>query len=215
MAIGKVIKSDASASPEQHRPRGVMNAEEVEARGLARQIVSDADAKAQAIIAEAHRTAAKAKEKAEAEGREKGMAQVTEELARAKMQAGEMLKQAQTDIVALALIVAEKIIGQDLQRDQTTLLQICATAVENMRNARQMTLRVNPQNAAFLRANAKGLMELIGRAVDISIKDDNEISDGGCVVQTEFGTIDAQLPTQLAMLKEVLLTDNAKKEGPA
>lgn len=215
MAIGKVIKSDASpASPEQ-RPRGVMNAEEVEARGLARQIVQDAQSKAQEIIAAAHAKAQQIEGEARSKGREHGLAQVTEELARAKMQAGEILKNAERDIVALALIVAEKIIGQDLERDQNTLLQICGTAIENMRNAKQMTLRVNPQNSAFLRQNARSLMELIGRQVDIAIKDDSEVEDGGCIVQTEFGTIDARLPTQLSMLKEVLLTDNAKKEGPA
>ena len=38
---------------------------------------------------------------------------------------------------------------------------------------------------------------------------------GGCVIQTEFGTIDAQLDTQFEMLAQVLIADTAKKEGPA
>jgi len=55
---------------------------------------------------------------------------------------------------------------------------------------------------------------LVGRAMDISIKDDAEVEAGGCIIQTEFGTIDAQLKTQFEMLKAVLVPDTAKKEGP-
>ncbi|MDQ3263135.1 MAG: FliH/SctL family protein [Myxococcota bacterium] len=215
MALGKVIKSDAAPSGEQNRPRGVMNAEEVEARGQAREILQAAHHKAQEIIAEAHAKAQRVESEAQAKGREEGLSKVTEELARAKMQAGEMLKAAEQDIVSLSLILAEKIIGRDLERDPEVLLQMCATATEHLRNSKQMTLRVNPENGAMLRAKLKGLMDLVARSVDISIKDDSEVEPAGCIVQTEFGTIDAQLHTQLAMLRELLVSDTAKKEGPA
>jgi type III secretion protein L len=59
-------------------------------------------------------------------------------------------------------------------------------------------------------------MELIGRTVDLAIKEDLEVAPVGCIVQTEFGTVDAQLPTQFEMLQNVLAPDpNQKKEGPA
>ena len=37
----------------------------------------------------------------------------------------------------------------------------------------------------------------------------------GCIVQTEFGKVDAQLPTQFEMLQNVLFPDQGKKDGPA
>ncbi len=192
-----------------------MNAEEVEARGMAKAILDKAQADAAQIIAKAHQEEQAILEEARRKGKEEGLAHVTEELARAKMQAGEMLKAASKDVVALALIVAEKIIGRDLERDPNTMIEICAAAIENVRNAKQMVLRVNPEDGAILRNGAKALMQLVGRSVDIAIKDDSDVRKGGCVVQTEFGTIDAQLSTQLGMLKEILISDDAKKSGPA
>ena len=213
MAIGKVIKSDGQADPAQvmSRPRGVMNAEEVEARTQGRQIIADAEARAQAILAEARQQAQAGMVDARREGREEGFASISAELARAKMQAGEMLKASQKDIIALALIVAEKIIGRDIERSPEALIEICATAIENVRNAKQMVLRVHPENGNILRAKKKELMDLVARSVDIAIKDDPDVKAGGCIVQTEFGTIDAQLHTQLAMLQEVLVSDDAKR----
>ncbi len=93
---------------------------------------------------------------------------------------------------------------------------MCATAIEQLRSARAMVLRVHPKTAQVLRARKPELMELIGRAVDLAIREDQDVAPVGCIVQTEFGTVDAQLPTQFEMLQNVLLPDpNGKKEGPA
>lgn len=211
-----VIKSPgAGAEAPAPGSRKVINAEVVEASQEAKRIVEDARRMAESIKEEAnrekHRIFAEAKEK----GHEAGLAEMTTEIAKAKLQAGELLKAAEQDIVDLALKVAEKIIGRDLERDPAVVVDICATAIENVRNAKQLVLRVNPRDGATLRENRKALMEMVGRLVDISFKDDSDVAQGGCIIQTEFGTVDAQLDTQFLMLKNVLLSDSAKKEGPA
>jgi type III secretion protein L len=210
-----VIKS--TGSPEVSVPgrQKVINADVVEASQEAKRIVEDAKRMADSIKEDAnrekHRIFAEAKEM----GHEAGLAEMSTEIAKAKMQAGEILKASEKDIVELALKIAEKIIGRDLEREPAVISDICATAIENVRNAKQLVLRVNPRDGATLRENRKALMEMVGRLVDIAFKDDGDVAPGGCIIQTEFGTIDAQLETQFLMLKNVLLADSAKKEGPA
>ena len=223
MAIGKVIKGDSGMEPlpggdrpvlRPPRP-GVMNAEVFDARQTAQGIVEEAQREKERIIAEAQREREDLLARTREQGRQEGLAQATETLLRAKMQAGEILAQQERDVVALACKIAEKIIGRDVERDPSLLADICAKAIEELRNARAVVLRVNPKSAAVLRARKAELMELIGRAVDVAIKEDPEVSAVGCIVQTEFGKVDAQLPTQFEMLQNVLFPDSAKKEGPA
>lgn len=223
MAIGKVIRSgepvsDASgerpASSVSRPGRGVVDAAVFEAHQNAQGIVEAAQRKAQEIVENAERSRARIHAEAREAGRQEGLGQATEVLLRAKMQAGEILTASEHDILELAAKVAEKIIGRDLERDPEVLLEICASAIENVRNVKQMVLRVNPRDAGILRENQKRLMDSIGRSVDVAVKEDNEVASGGCIVQTEFGTIDAQLPTQFAVLRNLLLGDPAKKEGP-
>lgn len=226
MAIGKVIKGDASGEglagaadrPSIARPAraGVMNAEVFEARQSAQGIVEEANREKERILAEAQREREEVLAKAREQGRQEGLAQATEVLLRAKMQAGEMLASNEKDIIALACKIAEKIIGRDIERQPELLIDMCATAIEQIRSARSMILRVHPKTAQVLRARKPELMELIGRAVDLAIREDPDVAPVGCIVQTEFGTVDAQLPTQFEMLQNVLLPDpNTKKEGPA
>jgi type III secretion protein L len=213
MAIGKVIKGDGSAEspgvsdrPVLRPPRaGVMNAEVFEARQTAQGIIEEAQRERDRILIEAEREREEILEKAREQGRQEGIAQATEIILRAKMQAGELLSQHEQDVITLACKVAEKIIGRDLERSPELLVEICANAIEQLRNTRSVVLRVNPRSAAVLRSRKAELMEYIGRAMDVAIKEDPEVDPVGCVVQTEFGTVDAQLPTQFEMLQSVLM----------
>lgn len=226
--IGKVIKSDApSEGAERSVGRGgraILGAEEFEARTSAERIIAEARRTAQEIIDEAEGKARELIEAAEAqraevferarlEAVEAVTAKATAELARAKMQAGQIMEQSEAALAALALEVAERIIGRDLERDPELIADICANAIESLRNSRALVLRVNPRDGALLREKKPRLMELVGRAVDIAIKDDPDVGPGGCIVQTEFGTIDGQLRTQFEMLKQAMLPDG-KAPGP-
>jgi type III secretion protein L len=220
--IGKVIKSgDASDSPSisekpilppPPRRAGVLNAEEYEAHTTARQIVIDAQKKAEEIKAEALRFKEEVFAKARDEAKAEVQALQTAELARAKLQAGQIMGENEHNALELALKIAAKIIGRDLERDPEVLAEICATATEAARSAKAMVLKVHPDDGKLLREKRPRLMELIGRAVDLSIRDDADVERGGCVIQTEFGVIDGQIRTQFEMLRNLLMPADAKKE---
>lgn len=223
MAIGKVIKGEGSAEavstdapnrPALRPPRaGVVGAEEFEARQGASTIIKDAEERARQIIAEAEGKRDAMLAEGRELGRQEGLGQMTELLLKAKVARDEMLASVEPEAVKLALKIAEKIIGHDVERDGELLMDTIAQATESARNAQQMTIRVHPEVGVFLRTRMQALMEKIGVTKAVSVKDDAEITDkGGCVLETPFGTIDARLKTQLEVLKQTLLPDSAKKE---
>jgi type III secretion protein L len=220
--LNKVIRGDAatSDSPQYEKPvlrppprAGVVNAEEFEARTTAKDIIADAQKQKAEILAEANREKDAVFAKAAEDAKADVMAKASEEIARAKIQAGQILSDSEKDIIELALKVAAKIIGRDLQRDPEIITEICATATESARAAKAMILRVNPKDGALLREKKPKLMEQIGRTLELAIRDDADVEPGGCLIQTEFGTIDAQLKTQFDMLRNVLYPDSAKKDA--
>jgi type III secretion protein L len=220
MAIGKVIKSEPGETSlvGADRPgvarRPVMNAEVYDAKQQANAIIAEAQRQAQEILARAQEERQKTLAEGREEGKQEGLKAVNEVLARAHLIRGELLRQGQPQMLELALKIAEKIIGRDLERDPRLLVDICANAIENVRNAKQMVVRVNPKAAAVLRERKAELLQAIGRSVDLAIKEDGDVEALGCVIQTEFGTIDAQLMTQMQMLQNLLLPTEGRKEGP-
>lgn len=218
--IGKVIKSgEAVEAPALEKPSvpsprraGVLNAEEFEAHGKAKEIIAEAMKKAEEIKLEALHFKEEVFAKARDEAKAEVQARAAEELAKAKMQAGAILAEGTQDALELALKIAAKIIGRDLERDPDVVAEICANAMEAARSAKAMVIRVHPEDGRLLREKRPRLMELIGRAIDLSIRDDADIERGGCVIQTEFGTIDGQLHTQFEMVRNLLMPADARKE---
>jgi len=219
MAVGKVIKGDSSPVDSSDRvmraPRqGVVSAEDYEAKSTAKEIVAEAQRKRDEILADAQRQRDILLARSREEGRQLGLAQVSEQIARAKLQAGEMLAQHEQDVIALACKLAEKIIGRDLERSPEALVEMCATAVENVRAAKSMILRLHPKRAATLREHKKELMDLLGRAVDIAVREDGDLNESDCVIQTEFGTIDASVSIQLEILRGILTEQHRRDTKP-
>jgi type III secretion protein L len=217
MAIGKVIKGETMEPLPERAPQGrpranIMGAETFEANQQAREILAAANREAEKIRADAQAQAQALHKQAIREGFEKGRAQATAELVKAKQQAGQILQASERDILALALTMTAKIIGQDLERDPLVLGQMCATAVETARSAKALVVRIHPAQRARLREQDAAFAAVLGKLFDVTLREDPDVEPQGCIIQTEFGTIDAQLKTQLEMLRNVLLPDTGKAE---
>lgn len=217
--IGKVIKSDGGDRSIGEKPllppprrAGVLNAEEYEAKTAGKQIIAEALAKAEEIKAEALRFKEEVFAKAREEAKADVQTRAAEEMARAKIQAGQILSAAEKDVTELALMVATKIIGRDIERTPELVLEIVASCTEAARSSKAMVIKVNPEDGKVLRAKNPRFMELVGRSVDISIRDDADVERGGCIIRTDYGTIDGQIRTQIDMLRNVLSPTEAKKE---
>ena len=68
----------------------------------------------------------------------------------------------------------------------------------------RVTVRVNPEDLDKIRAIEPALKERLQTIKSLSVIGDEAIECGGCAVDTEVGTIDAQLSTQLAAIKKSL-----------
>lgn len=215
--VGKIIKSGegGGGGPEplsQARlpvppRRAVMDAEEVSARETARDLIAQAEQRAAAIVAKAKEEREQTLEQAREEGRQQGYGEMTELLARTRLQVGQTLKQVEPEIVKLAIKVAERIIGSELQTNDETIMRIVAKAVEQLRQSKELVIRANPEDVEILRRDKRKLLEYIGRLKDIAFREDPAVARGGCVIETEAGTVDAQLNTQLELLEQALLGD--------
>jgi type III secretion protein L len=220
VATGKVIKGDGAAEPSNDttapalraaRPASVINADVYQAHQSAHSIVEEARSQAAEIVEAAHREKERIISEAREAARQEGLALTAGQLLRASVAHREIVGRAEQDIVALALEVAEKIIGKDLERDPSVVAEICATAIDKVRASHQVVVRVHPNDAPLLRQLRDRVMERAGRVKEIRFKEDTDVAPGGCMIETDGGVIDAQLATQLEVLREVLMAEVERK----
>lgn len=120
---------------------------------------------------------------------------------------GRIIAQAERDIVALSLAIAEKIIKQKVEDDPEVTIKIIRDVVERVQNAEQLSIRVHPEVLEIINnLSEEGVQVTLGRKLsDCRWIPDPAVRPGGCVVETEFGRLDARLETRFVTVSQSLL----------
>ena len=108
------------------------------------------------------------------------------------------VERAQDDIVALAQILAERVIGEELTLLPARILQLAKQCIREGRGSNHLILCAHPDDAAFLRSQLDQLN--VDVTAEIQVQSEPDLMRGDLRVQTDVGTIDARIGTQLANL---------------
>ncbi len=159
--------------------------------------------KARDIMARVEGEAKKAMEQGYKDGRDEGLASVTEMLATAQHQKEITLKNFEKDIIRLVYDIAEKIIGRDLEEREGAVVDLISQALQ-VATGQNIIILVNPSDLDAVKKNHAHLMQVLDASRSIQLRGSEKVAPHGCLIETEIGTIDAQLSTQLDAIKKAL-----------
>jgi flagellar assembly protein FliH len=107
-------------------------------------------------------------------------------------------------IVALACSLAKRIVRRELKNDPAISVEWIREALELASGAAEITVRLSPNDFETLRTQTEQLAAVFSPAATARVVADQAITVGGCRVETQFGSIDQQLETQLSRVAEEL-----------
>lgn len=115
---------------------------------------------------------------------------------------GKLAEQARADALEIAFQVARKILETELTASPQPLFALVRSAVRRVGEAREIAIRLCPQDAAALEAGPH--TELGLTLAKVTIVADPALGRGDCVVESDLGTVDGRLSSRLAELKRSL-----------
>lgn len=169
-------------------------------------------------------------EKGLAEGRAKGEAAAREQVAaqlatldRAWCEAlgafererAALLHEAREDVLRLALRIARRVIGREVDADERVAVEQVRAALEQLSRATSVLVQIHPDDEAVVRKALPELAALHPQLEHAQLSPEAGIDRGGCVVTTpEGGAIDARIETQVQRIAD-LLVPSAGERGAA
>lgn len=110
--------------------------------------------------------------------------------------------------VGLAIAIAEKILHRQLELSPDIAIELMRQTLDVAAGSSQLKLRMHPEDVKLLGPHADDVVRAASRCGDVEVVDDPSIARGGCVIETQHGTIDAQIETQLDRIMSELVEQN-------
>ena len=123
------------------------------------------------------------------------LARTIEELTGARVSG--IRREAEQDVVALALAVARRILHRELTVAPEALLGLVKAALEKMEAREVHRVRVSPSDAATVRQ----FFEQMGLPQRVEVVADASLAPGGVLIDSSRGVLDASVDTQLAEIE--------------
>ena len=219
-AEGIVRKAEEAASREIQR--GLDEAESLKQQGQeeAEKIVAQAQEEADRVAAEGHAIFEAGRREAEEQGRitgqesgfNEGKAEVERlverthiVLQRAQDKRGEILEETEQEIINLVLLIARKIVKVISENQRNVIISNVVQALRKVKARGDIIIRVNLADLNLATENTKNFINLVEGAKSLQIMEDPSVDSGGCVIETDFGEIDARIASQLAELETKIL----------
>ena len=180
-------------------------------------------AEAAAIVKQARDEAAKVKASAMEEGKKAAMAaaetavrtRIDQQLQTVLPTLQQAVQQVQQSKLAwqrhweehalkLALGIAEKIIRHQVARQPEITLELIKEGLELAHGQERITVRLNPADHAALGDRVLKVSQPLAQLGKVQVVPDPNITAGGCRIETDFGSIDQRLETQLARIAQEL-----------
>jgi flagellar assembly protein FliH len=121
----------------------------------------------------------------------------------------ESLASCERDLVELAFEIAEKIVRQRVVANPETAIGVLEHALRKAFVRDGLTVLCNPDDLERLSGASEHLQTRVGSLKGLSLIGDRRISQGGVVVRTDAGDIDATIESQLERLKDMLFDERA------
>ncbi len=108
-------------------------------------------------------------------------------------------------ILDISVEIAKKIINKEIQVDKEAVLPIIKNVVEEVnKTENKIVLKVMPKDVELVRDKIPEIFSGNYYEAKISVIPDNSIKEGGVIVETSNGIIDASIETQIAIIEKAL-----------
>lgn len=191
------------------------------AQSEAQEIIFNAQEEADVIRTEVYEEAKQLREQAQKAGYEEGLKLVHEEIEEDRRRALEqneliieearktkleMLRSAEPDIVRLIMAITKKVIARELVTSTDSIINVVREAISHLDSPQNVKVYVNPLELDKLLEimDREDLTAIGSKEITADIKGDNRVTLGGCLIESDSGSVDARIETKISNIEQGL-----------
>ena len=108
-------------------------------------------------------------------------------------------------IVDLVLLMTRKIVKVISENQRNVVVSNVIQALRKVKGRGDVIIRVNLNDVGMTTQHTKDFLSAAENVKNITVVEDSSVDRGGCVIETDFGAIDARIVSQLNELEQRIL----------
>lgn len=117
----------------------------------------------------------------------------------------QILSETEQQIVDLVLLMTRKIVKVISENQRNVVMSNIVHALRKVKGRGDVLIRVNMAELALTSEHTKEFLQSVENVKNITIVEDSAVDKGGCIIETDFGSIDARISSQLGELEQKIL----------
>ncbi|GJL79640.1 MAG: hypothetical protein NPINA01_26290 [Nitrospinaceae bacterium] len=104
-----------------------------------------------------------------------------------------MYSKVEREMIEMVISLVKKVIHFELSTRDDSIQEMIRLAVQSVLDKESMTIKINPADIEHAENFRPELQHLFGEIKNISFEPSTGIERGGCIIETNFGTVDARM----------------------
>ena len=117
----------------------------------------------------------------------------------------EIIEESETQLVNLVLLIAKKVVKVISENQKNVVVNNVIQALRKMKTRGDVAIKVNLADVKLTSEHIKDFMRMVENVRSVTVLEDSTVDPGGCVIETDFGQIDARISSQLHEIEERIL----------
>ncbi len=116
----------------------------------------------------------------------------------------DLYEKLEQEMLDLIFRIAEKVIHAEIRSDDSTKTSILEAGLRRLKESDKVLVRVAPTDLAAIQEVLPVLKEQNGMAGKVTLQEDPEVSEGGCVLESDQCEVDGRIEVTLQAIEEAL-----------
>lgn len=117
----------------------------------------------------------------------------------------DILEQTEQQVVDLVLLVSRKVVKVISDNQRNVVMANIVQALRKVKGRGDVNIHVNLADIGLTTEHIKEFTASVESVKSITVIEDSSVDKGGCIIETDFGSIDARISSQLNELEQKIL----------
>lgn len=117
----------------------------------------------------------------------------------------EIIEESETQLINLVLMITKKVVKVISENQKNVVINNVIQALRKLKSRGEVLIKVNLEDVELTTEHVKDFMRMVDNVQSVTVVEDSTVDKGGCIIETDFGEIDARISSQLQEIEEKII----------